>query len=77
MLINVGLPIDDAEAEVDRIRSQMFAEMVQLLEATGDEAAVRKMAGLAPAETPPTPPVPPGPPGPTPPAPTPPAPAAQ
>lgn len=46
MLISSGLPIDDAEAEVERIKSESFEDAVRLLEATGDEAAVRRFLGL-------------------------------
>lgn len=49
MLVNVGVPIEDAETEVERIRAESFAEAVQLLEATGDEAVVRKFLQLADA----------------------------
>jgi hypothetical protein len=78
MLINVGLPIDDAEEPRSTgSAAEMFDEAVQLLEATGDEAAVRKFLGARTRRDTPDSHPSPGPPGPTPPAPTPPAPAAQ
>lgn len=68
ILVNAGLPIDDATAEVEKIHAESFAAAVQLLEATGDETAVRKFLGLDSAAAPPTPtpPTPPNPPNPVP-----------
>lgn len=40
VLINAGLPVEDAQEEVRRIQSRDFVGADQLLSATGDEAAV-------------------------------------
>lgn len=61
MLVEAGLPIEDAGAEVERIRAENFDAAVTLLEASGDEDAVRDYLGLegegprepAPPEVPP------------------------
>lgn len=45
-LIEVGFPIDDAEAEVDRILAEWGQLAVEAVEATGDVAAGRKILGL-------------------------------
>ncbi len=45
MLQAVGLPIDDAEAEVARIREEDFERALQLLDALGDEQAVAEFLG--------------------------------
>lgn len=80
MLVNVGLPIDDAEDEVRRIEAKLFADALALFEATGDESYVLEFLGLEENENKPpqpTPPAPPGPEPPAPPAPAPPAPPAE
>jgi hypothetical protein len=46
MLIEAGLPIEDAQAEVERIRAESFAAARDLFEATGDENAALKFLGL-------------------------------
>lgn len=46
MLVEAGLPIDQAPEEVERIQEEDFAGAVQLLDATGDEQAVRTYLGL-------------------------------
>lgn len=62
MLLEAGLPIEDAAEEVERIRAENFEQAVALLEATADEQAVRDYLGLegpppeGPEETPPEPP---------------------
>ena len=64
MLIELGVPIDDAEEELKRIRAEDFEGANALLDATGDQAAANKWLGLPPPEEPETPaPVPPGQPG--------------
>lgn len=45
MLMDAGLPIEDAAEEVRRIREENFDAAVQLLEATGDEIAVLEYLG--------------------------------
>lgn len=57
MLVNAGLPIEDALLEVQRIRENNFAEAEDLLSATGDVNAVRLRLGMAPIDipAPPTP----------------------
>jgi hypothetical protein len=61
MLVEAGLPIEDAAEEVDRIRGEHFEAAALLLDATGDEEAVREYLGL---EGPPPEPKPiPAPPG--------------
>jgi hypothetical protein len=40
MLIDAGYPIDDAQVEVERIRSRAFDAAARLADATGDNAAV-------------------------------------
>lgn len=54
MLINAGLPIEDAAEEVRKIKELMFDEAVKLLEALGDEEAV---ADFLNRDVPPAPPV--------------------
>ena len=46
MLQTAGLPIEDAVAEVERIRKESFAQAKLLVEATGDVNAARTMLGL-------------------------------
>lgn len=46
ILIDAGLPIDDAEAEVVAIREERVEDAKTLVEATGDVNAARKMLGL-------------------------------
>lgn len=46
VLVQAGLPIEDAQAEVDAIQTEMFEQAVKLVEATGDVDAARKMLGL-------------------------------
>lgn len=55
MLIDAGLPIDDAESEIDRIKAESMDDAVKLLEATGDEQQVWDFLGLdgAPTSAPP------------------------
>lgn len=48
VLVQAGLPIEDAQAEVAAIREQMFEDAVRLVEATGDVDAARKMLGRPP-----------------------------
>ncbi|MGF0174310.1 hypothetical protein ACQF36_28470 [Streptomyces sp. Marseille-Q5077] len=49
MLINAGHPIDDAQAEIERIQSRAFEAAARLTDATGDNAAVRSYLGLSEA----------------------------
>jgi hypothetical protein len=65
-----GVAIDDAEAEVERIRGESFAKAVQLVDALGDTQAAYDFLGLkrpapdpapAPAPAPNPVPVPPAP----------------
>lgn len=51
MLINAGYPIDDAEAEIERIQSRAFEAAARLADATGDNAAVRRYLGLPAADS--------------------------
>ncbi|MFC8671526.1 hypothetical protein ACFUEN_02485 [Streptomyces griseorubiginosus] len=51
MLINAGYPIDDAEAEIERIQSRAFEDAARLADATGDNAAVRRYLGLPAADS--------------------------
>lgn len=46
MLVEAGLPIEDAAAEVEAIRAEHLEAAVLLLEASGDEQAVRDYLGL-------------------------------
>jgi hypothetical protein len=46
MLIDAGYPIDDAQAEIERIQSRAFEAAARLADATGDNAAVREYLGL-------------------------------
>ncbi|MGW0764450.1 hypothetical protein [Streptomyces sp. NPDC002676] len=50
MLIDAGYPIDDAQAEVERIQSRAFEAAARLADATGDNAAVRQYLGLPAAD---------------------------
>jgi hypothetical protein len=59
MLQAAGLPIDDADAELEAIRRESYAAAVQLVDATGDIAAARHLLGLADDPTPVPPPAPP------------------
>lgn len=59
MLMEAGFPIEEAGAEVERIRMEDFEKAGQMLDATGDMEAVRKRLKLTgPAPTPPQPPAP-------------------
>ncbi|MEU5385513.1 hypothetical protein [Kitasatospora cineracea] len=49
MLASAGYPIEDAAAEVRRIRQASFEAAARLADATGDNEAVRKFLGLGPA----------------------------
>lgn len=70
MLVEGGIPIDDAAEEVQRIQSRDFEGANTLFDATGDDQAVRDYLGLegpGPTGAPPAPPViqpPPAPPSP-------------
>lgn len=46
MLIDAGYPIDDAQAEIQRIQARAFDAAARLADATGDNAAVRDYLGL-------------------------------
>jgi len=48
MLAAAGLPIDDAKAEVQRIRQESYEDAVRLFEATGNAAAAADMLGVDP-----------------------------
>lgn len=66
MLMGAGLPIQDAEDEVQAIRRENFAAAVQLVDATGRADEAEKMLGLdpatpAPAHGDPNPDIPPAP----------------
>ncbi|WP_406126853.1 hypothetical protein [Streptomyces sp. NBC_00989] len=50
MLIDSGYPIDDAQAEIERIESRAFDAAARLADATGDNAAVRAYLGLPAAD---------------------------
>jgi hypothetical protein len=50
MLIDAGYPIDDAQAEIERIQARAFDAAARLADATGDNAAVREYLGLPVAE---------------------------
>jgi hypothetical protein len=52
MLIEAGFSIDDAVSEVARIHAEAFDKAVQLLDATGDNNAVRAFLGLPSAPRP-------------------------
>jgi hypothetical protein len=55
MLVDAGLPVEDAAEEVERIRAEHFEAAVQLLEASADEQAVRDYLGMeGPPPTPAT-----------------------
>ncbi|MCZ4098276.1 hypothetical protein [Streptomyces sp. H39-C1] len=51
MLIDAGYPIDDAQAEIERIQARAFEAAARLADATGDNAAVREYLGLPEAKT--------------------------
>lgn len=51
-LMEAGFAIDDAEAEVDRIKAEWGALAVEAVEATGDANAGREILGLDPLPTP-------------------------
>ena len=46
VLVQAGLPIEDAQVEVAAIQAEMFEQAVKLVEATGDVPAARAMLGL-------------------------------
>ncbi|TQK44442.1 hypothetical protein FBY35_5946 [Streptomyces sp. SLBN-118] len=46
MLVDVGYPIDDVQAEIERIQARAFDAAARLADATGDNAAVRQYLGL-------------------------------
>jgi hypothetical protein len=48
MLMEVGLPIEDAAEEVQRIRQHDYESANKLADATGDQDAVRSLLGLEP-----------------------------
>lgn len=50
MLIDTGYPIDDAQAEIERIQARAFDAAARLADATGDNAAVREYLGLPEAD---------------------------
>lgn len=52
MLQEAGLPIEDVEEEVARIRAESFEAAVQLVEATGDTAAAYRFLGLTAPDQP-------------------------
>jgi hypothetical protein len=54
MLVEAGLPIEDAALELERIEAEDFEGAIALLEATGDEQAARDRLGLE-GEPPPAP----------------------
>lgn len=62
ILMSAGFPIEDAEAEVDRIKAELFADAVALVDATGDVGAaydllgIPRPAALPPVQLPPEPP---------------------
>jgi hypothetical protein len=61
MLVEAGLPIEDAQEELERIEAEDFEGASQLLEASGDEEAVRERLGLeGPPPQAPAPTAPPG-----------------
>ena len=53
ILIDAGLPIEDAQAEVTAILRERFEDAVNLFEATGNAAAAAKMLGVDPVVVPP------------------------
>lgn len=55
MLMEAGFPIDDAQAEVERIEHENFEAAVHLLDALGDEQAVADFLGRKVSVTPPEP----------------------
>ncbi|MFI6434484.1 hypothetical protein [Streptomyces sp. NPDC050759] len=46
MITDAGYPIDDAQAEIERIQARAFDAAARLADATGDNAAVRQYLGL-------------------------------
>lgn len=46
MLAEAGFPIDDAQAEIDRIQARQFDKARQLADATGDQGAVGDFLGI-------------------------------
>lgn len=54
ILVDAGLPIEDATAEVNAIKAEWFDAMVKLVDATGDTAAARQVLGLPEAAPLPT-----------------------
>ncbi|MFK0143423.1 hypothetical protein [Streptomyces murinus] len=46
MLIDAGYPIDDVQAEIERIQARAFDAAARLANATGDNTAVREYLGL-------------------------------
>lgn len=51
MLIDAGYPIDDAQAEIERIQARAFEAAARLADATGDNAAVRAYLGMPAASS--------------------------
>ncbi|MCR6649720.1 MAG: hypothetical protein NVV70_16875 [Cellulomonas sp.] len=51
ILVRAGLPIEDAAAEVDRIKQESYDAAVKLVEATGNAAAAAQMLGVPPVTT--------------------------
>lgn len=51
ILVQAGLPIDDAQAEVERIRQENFDDAVKLFEATGNASAAANWLGVPAAVT--------------------------
>lgn len=52
VLVQAGLPIEDAEAEVAAIKTESYDAAVKLFEATGNSAAAAAMLGVDPAAVP-------------------------
>jgi hypothetical protein len=55
MLIQAGVPIEDANEEIDRIQRRAFVAAGALADATGDAAAVRRFLLMSDQEAPPAP----------------------
>lgn len=53
VLVQAGLPIEDAQEEVEAIRKESFDAAVKLFEATGNAAAAAAMLGVDPVTLPP------------------------
>jgi hypothetical protein len=51
ILVQAGLPIEDATAEVEAIRAESYDAAVKLFEATGNAAAAATMLGVPPVTT--------------------------